>query len=102
MKQYQIKCIKKISHDDPTEKITEIGYIEYPTLLGGPWPPLQHIPQEKAVDLIQNKQAEFYVDEGGKCAKVIVALSPNGHLYIKTENDGYLPNNLLSLPDCKH
>ena len=98
MTQYQIKCIKKISHDDPTKKITEIGYVEYPILL----PPLQHIPQEKAVDLIRNKQAEFYVDERGKCAKVIVALSSNGPLYIKTENDGEESNNLLSLSDCKH
>nr|WP_301538770.1 DUF3892 domain-containing protein [Klebsiella pneumoniae] len=31
---------------------------------------------------------------------VIVAVSASGNKYLKTQNDGEQPNNLLSLPEC--
>lgn len=36
---------------------------------------------------------------GGK-SKVIVSVSRFGNKYLKTENDGETPDNLLSLPEC--
>lgn len=35
-----------------------------------------------------------------KLVNVIVAVSANQNKYIKTENDGLQPNNLLNLPQC--
>jgi hypothetical protein len=31
---------------------------------------------------------------------VIIAVSPYGHKYLKTQADGEHPDNLLSLPEC--
>ncbi|HFR4624887.1 DUF3892 domain-containing protein [Klebsiella pneumoniae] len=31
---------------------------------------------------------------------MIVAVSASGNKYLKTQNDGEQPNNLLSLPEC--
>ncbi|GAA1024467.1 MULTISPECIES: DUF3892 domain-containing protein [Amycolatopsis] len=40
----------------------------------------------------------YFVSVGGRQVDVIVA-SYNGRPYIKTESDGYAPNNLLNLPE---
>jgi hypothetical protein len=37
---------------------------------------------------------------GGQTVWVIVARSAAGNKYLKTQNDGEQPNNLLSLPEC--
>ena len=42
----------------------------------------------------------FYVSKNGHVVNVIVAKSAQGNKYIKTENDGDQPDNLLSLPEC--
>jgi hypothetical protein len=41
----------------------------------------------------------FYVVVGGKQVDVIIA-EHLGHPYIKTQADGFQPNNLLALPAC--
>lgn len=40
------------------------------------------------------------VSEQGKTVKVIVK-KHDGRDYLKTENDRFLPDNLLSLPECR-
>ena len=41
----------------------------------------------------------YYVSRGGYQVNVIVA-QRLGHKYLKTENDGEQPDNLLALPEC--
>jgi hypothetical protein len=57
------------------------------------------ITQQQAIDYIEKREHTFYTMVSGRRANVIVAVH-NGNKYIKTENDGEQPNNLLSLPEC--
>jgi Protein of unknown function (DUF3892) len=43
--------------------------------------------------------AKYFVNVDGKEVEVEVA-ELNGRKFLKTEADGYTPNNLLSLPTC--
>jgi hypothetical protein len=40
----------------------------------------------------------YYVNVNGRQVNVVTAVH-NGRKYIKTQSDGYAPNNLLSLPE---
>jgi hypothetical protein len=89
----QILCINKTDRPNPHERITHIGGIN-PN--GQRW----RITQQEAVAGIENGTWQFHVRVGSRDVKVIVSLSQYGNKYIKTEADGYLPDNLLSLPEC--
>lgn len=84
----EITCINKTDRQSAHERIRSIG--------GRGW----RISQEEAIRRIDLKTEEFYVSKGGSRVKVITAVR-NGYKYIKTENDGEQPNNLLSLPECQ-
>jgi hypothetical protein len=83
----EITCINKTDRQSAHEKIRRIG--------GNGW----RITQEDAISRIESNTEQFYVSKGGSRVNVIVA-KHNGNKYIKTENDGEQPNNLLSLPEC--
>ena len=53
------------------------------------------------IDIEKSNKWNFYVTRGGKTANVIVSKSDLGNKYIKTENDGAQPDNLLSLNECQ-
>ena len=55
--------------------------------------------QTTVISEIDARVNTFYTRVNGVRANFIVA-THNGHKYIKTENDGLHPNNLLSLPEC--
>jgi hypothetical protein len=86
---YEITCINKTNRTSPHECIANVG--------GVGW----ELPVQGAVRAIETQQASFYVNRGGRRVDVIVAISPQGHKYLKTISDGFLPNNLLSLPECR-
>lgn len=57
--------------------------------------------QEQAIRNIQGGIYNYYVEQPtGHRVKVIIGKSAAGNEYLKTENDGEQPNNLLSLPEC--
>lgn len=92
MARYQILCINKDDRYNPYERILRVGGIT-----GGiRWT----FTQTETITAIRNLIHSFYVSAGGREVEVIVAVSPYGNFYIKTEADGTEPNNLLSLPEC--
>jgi hypothetical protein len=91
MARHEIKCINKTNRQDPHERIQNVGGIRASGVTF-------KITQPACIAEIEGDE-QFFVNQGGKSVKVIVA-THNGHKYIKTENDGLQPNNLLSLPEC--
>jgi len=90
---HEVKCINKSNRSNEYEKITHIGGIKDDRTR---W----KITQEAAIAGIERGEWEFHVSADGNSVKVIVSISANGNKYLKTENDGEQPNNLLSLPEC--
>ena len=80
-------CINKTDRYNPYERIENIGGINW-----------KHS-QEDAISYIENGVYSYYVNRGGYQTNVIVA-ERSGHKYLKTENDGEQPDNLLALPEC--
>lgn len=92
MSTLQVECItKRPSHHDPHERIQGIGG----TANGGWWHP-----EEQAIQNIELRVHSYFVMVNGRRVDVIVA-THNGRKYLKTTADGYAPNNLLNLPECR-
>ena len=87
----QIQCINKTDRHNAHERITNVG---------GGQPSRWKLTQPEAIAAIEAGLWRFYVSVAGKSVWVIVAKTAIGHKYLKTENDGEQPNNLLSLPEC--
>ena len=89
----RIQCINKTDRNNPHERIRSIGGTNPD---GGRW----KLSQSEAIEGIEQGKWRFYVNVGGRSVQVIIGKSAYGHKYLKTENDGEQPNNLLSLPEC--
>lgn len=87
----QIQCINKTNRYSAHDRISHVG---------GTYPNRWKLTQEQAIAAIESGQWQFYVSVNGHAASVIVSRSASGHKYLKTQNDGEQPNNLLSLPEC--
>ena len=84
----RITCITKLpSHQDRHRRIQAVG--------GSAW----RDSEETAIANVKRDKSAYDVTEQGKTVKVIVK-KHDGREYLKTENDHFLPDNLLSLPDC--
>ena len=87
----EIQCINKTDRQNPHERIRNVGGIHG----GQRW----KLTVTEAIAAIKNGDYTFWTKGGGKIANVIIA-KHNGYEYLKTENDGVHPNNLLALPEC--
>ncbi len=88
----QISCINKTNRQSPHERIQYIGGIN-PN--GSRW----KLSLTAAIQSIKDNEYSFFVNVAGNPVNVIIA-KHTGYEYLKTENDGEQPNNLLSLPEC--
>lgn len=88
----QVMCIvKRGGHYNPHERIQAIGGVAD----GVRWKDSEDV----AIRNVDRDPKSYYVSRGGHAAWVIVGVH-NGRRYLKTQNDGYSPDNLLALPDC--
>ena len=92
--QHEITCISP-DGSDPDRRIDAIGGASGAENSGGPW----KLSLDAAIAGIESGKWSFWTRGGGTPVNVIVA-TRNGRKYLKTENDGQEPNNLLSLPRC--
>ena len=89
----QVKCInKRPSHYDRYHRTQAIGGVES----GVRWKRAE----EDAIADVKRDPHAYYTHVNGKSAWVIVAKSPAGREYLKTEADDYQTDNLLALPEC--
>lgn len=89
----EIDCINKEDRLDPTERIRRVGG---PNGDGKRW----KLDLDDAIKGVETGQWQFFVRRGIYTVRVVVATSRAGRKYLKTEADGYEPNNLLSLREC--
>jgi hypothetical protein len=54
--------------------------------------------ENQVISDIRTGNNSYYVNAGGRSVNVVIA-SHEGRAYIKTDADGYAPNNLLALPE---
>lgn len=87
----QIQCINKTDRYNAHERIAYVG---------GSMPSRWKRSQQQAITATEAGTERYYVSVGGSTVWVIVARTAAGHKYLKTQNDGEQPNNLLSLPEC--
>lgn len=89
----QIQCITKSDRQSAHERISRVGGVN---ANGTRW----NLPLDQAIAGIERGEWRFYVSVNGVSIWVVVAVSAAGNKYLKTQNDGEQPNNLLSLPEC--
>jgi len=85
----QVTCTTKAGlHQHPNETFI--------THIGGPW---GKITEDQAIREIEGGVNTYYVNQGGRRADIEVVQGKK-RKFLKTKPDGYVPNNLLSLPHC--
>ncbi|MBV8662596.1 MAG: DUF3892 domain-containing protein [Hyphomicrobiales bacterium] len=89
----RIQSIRKTNRPNAHERIRFVGGLNDD---GTRW----KLAEPDAIDGIKRGDWDFYVRVGVAAVDVVVAVSPEGHEYLKTKADAIVPDRLLSLPEC--
>lgn len=87
MADVQVTCINKQPRNNPYEGITHLGGYNW-------W-----WTRDEVIGSILQKTNTFYTKVNGNRSDLVVMRGPGG-LYVRTDPDGQLPDNLLSLAEC--
>jgi hypothetical protein len=88
----QISFITKSGRGNPYEGIRNVGGLNPD---GTEW----LFSELAAINGIKNGKWQFHVARGGRNVKVLVARTPWGYEYLRTEEDDDIPHVLLGLPE---
>lgn len=91
----QVSCIRKRERQNPHERIEGLGGVHN----GQRWYQLEDAIIAELEKPLSVRQFNYFTNVNGRTAVVIVA-THNGRKYLKTQADGYSPDNLLSLQPC--
>jgi Protein of unknown function (DUF3892) len=92
--QVRVLCINKTDRANPHERIQNVGGVNAD---GTRW----KLSERDAIAGIKEGKWQFHVERpAGHRVNVVIAVSPYGNEYLKTEADGERPDNLLALPEC--
>jgi hypothetical protein len=114
----QIDCVEKDERLGPYERIRAVGGPNLPDVappdasrLGSELrrrgfalhdKPRWRLPLDDAVQGVLDGRWDFFIQLGVyDTVNVVVATSPSGHRYLKTEVDQDTPDELLFLPQCR-
>ena len=88
----RIMCIDKYpTHSDRHRRVQAVGGVHGATR----WKDTEDV----AIANVKRDRSAYEVQEGDRTVAVVVR-QHDGRDYLKTETDHFLPDNLLSLPDC--
>ncbi|MCD4655011.1 DUF3892 domain-containing protein [bacterium] len=90
-RRYKVWFIRKNDHLDKLSQITHIGGLTEDCYR---W----IISLREAIEGIENGRWQFFVKQNISQLNLIVATSPSGYKYLKTEIDSDIPEHLLNLP----
>lgn len=92
----QVSCIRKRgNHYNPHERIQGLGGV----LNDQRWFLTEEVILADIVKPESERQWNPYVSVNGHSVWIVRAVH-NGRAYLKTQPDGYSPDNLLALPEC--
>jgi hypothetical protein len=89
----RVDCVVRADRVSPHHRIRMIGGQGRD---GQPW----RLGEEAAIAAIENERATFYIEWPKGRRQDLVVGQGLGKTYLKTEDDGDSPDNLLQLPDC--
>jgi hypothetical protein len=87
----KISCINRRTRTDPHQRISHVGGIHDRRR----W----RLSLDAAIQSVKDGSCRYYTTVDDVGVWVVVA-THKGHLYLKTQNDGFQPDNLLALPTC--
>ena len=90
---YLICCVSRTDLLNHDRRIRAVGGVNPD---GARW----HIDQAEAIAAIEEGRWSFYVEQDGRPAPVVIAVSKYGSKYQKCGRDVLQPDSLLGLPEC--
>ena len=87
----QISCVHQRQHQDPHQRVVAVGGVKPD---GSRW----RLTELQAVSAIKSGTTHFFITGGGRTSRVVID-HHNAREFLKSQDDGDVPESLLGLPD---